>query len=104
HHDYIIATSNQSAGRGATLERAKLGIGRIHGAGDVSDLRVDKFESVPPSEFYELLLRATPEQMAALGMQFNEQPTNVHTANGVGMFFQAWGELDAKAALQGAFR
>src|SRR5206468_12430100 len=39
-----------------------------------------------------------------LAMKFNELPPNVRTAGGIGMFFQAWAELDGKAALLGAFK
>src|SRR4029077_6721620 len=69
-----------------------------------SDLRIDKLDSVPPAEFYELFVSATPEEMNAVAMKFNELPANVRTAGGIGMFFQAWAALDAKAALLGAFK
>jgi hypothetical protein len=72
--------------------------------GDISDARVDDFASVPPSEFYEVLLRATPAEIAALALKFNELPNNGHTVGALGMFFQAWAELDGPSALEGAFR
>lgn len=70
----------------------------------LADLRVDKLESVPPAEFYEMFLDATPAEMNALAMKFNALPPNVHTAGGIRMFFQAWTELDGKSALRGAFQ
>jgi hypothetical protein len=69
---------------------------------DLTKIRVESFASVAPAEFYEILLRATPEQIAALAMQFNQLPINSRTGGALGMFFQAWAELDGKAALAGA--
>ena len=71
---------------------------------DVAHTQVDSFATVAPSEFYEILLRATPEEIAALALKFNELPVNSRSGGAIGMFFQAWAELDGPAALQGAFR
>jgi len=67
-------------------------------------MRVESFASVAPAEYYEILLRATPEQIATIALQFNDLPTNSRTGGALGMFFQAWAELDGKAALDGAFQ
>jgi hypothetical protein len=75
-----------------------------HATSSLAQLRVDKLDSVPPSEFYDLFLDASPQEMNALALKFNELPPNVHTAGGVAMFFQAWAELDGFSALEGAFR
>src|SRR5438477_3568996 len=75
-----------------------------HSVNSLDQLRVDKLDTVPPSELYELLLDANPQEMNALAMKFNELPPNVHTAGGIAMFFQAWAELDGLSALEGAFR
>jgi hypothetical protein len=48
--------------------------------------------------------RATPEQLAAMALKFNDAPTDARTFGGMGIFFQAWAQLDPNAALIGAFR
>jgi hypothetical protein len=73
-------------------------------ANQIMEMRVESFASVAPAEYYELLLRATPEQIATLASQFNDLPINSRNGGALGMFFQAWAELDGKAALEGAFR
>ena len=71
---------------------------------DIAHTRVDSFATVAPSEFYEILLHATPEEIATLALKFNELPVNSRSGGAIGMFFQAWAELDGIAALEGAFR
>jgi hypothetical protein len=39
-----------------------------------------------------------------LALKFNDAPTDARTFGGMGVFFQAWSELDPKAALSGAFQ
>src|SRR6266550_9293166 len=75
-----------------------------HSANSLAQLRVDKLDSVPSSELYELFLDASPHEMNALAVKFNELPPNGHTAGGIAIFFQAWAELDGLSALQAAFR
>jgi hypothetical protein len=48
--------------------------------------------------------RATPEQLAALAAKFNEAPTDARTLGGMGVFFQAWAQLDPNSALTGALQ
>ena len=48
--------------------------------------------------------RATPEQLAALAAKFNDAPTDARTLGGMGVFFQAWAQLDPNGALTGAFQ
>jgi hypothetical protein len=71
---------------------------------NIAEARVDDFGTVAPAEFYEVLLRATPQELAGLASRFNELPNNSRTMAAVGMFFQAWAELDGKSALAGAFQ
>lgn len=71
--------------------------------GDIARVRVDDLGSVPPSELYEVLLRATPEEIAALALKFNGLPNDGPTNAAIGVFFQAWAELDGKSALAAAF-
>jgi hypothetical protein len=77
---------------------------RVEALDDLSEARVDDLGSVPASELTHLMDRATPEQLAALALKFNEAPTDARTFGGMGVFFQAWTELDPKAALTGAFK
>lgn len=77
---------------------------RIEALDDLSQARVDDLGSVPAAELTHLMDRATPEQLAALALKFNEAPTDARTFGGMGVFFQAWTEVDPNAALTGAFR
>ncbi|HST30350.1 MAG TPA: hypothetical protein VLK27_05865 [Chthoniobacterales bacterium] len=77
---------------------------RIEALTDLSNARVDDLGSVPAAELTHLMGRATPEQLAALAFKFNDAPTDARTFGGMGVFFQAWTELDPKAALNGAFQ
>jgi hypothetical protein len=77
---------------------------RIESPDDLANARVDDLGSVPAAELTELMRRATPEQLAAMALKFNEAPTDARTFGGMGVFFQAWAELDPKAAVTGAFR
>ena len=77
---------------------------RIESVDDLADARVDDLGAVPAVELTQLMRRATPEQLAAMGLKFNDAPTDARTFGGMGVFFQAWAELDPKAALAGAFR
>jgi hypothetical protein len=77
---------------------------RIESVDDLANARVDDLGAVPAVELTELMRRATPEQLAALALKFNEAPTDARTFGGMGVFFQAWAQLDPSAALIGAFR
>src|SRR6516165_8137261 len=77
---------------------------RIESVDDLANARVDDLGAVPAAELTELMRRATPEQLAALALKFNEAPTDARTFGGMGMFFQAWAQLDPGTALIGAFR
>jgi hypothetical protein len=77
---------------------------RIESPDDLANARVDDLGSVPAVALTELMRRATPEQLAAMALKFNDAPTDARTLGGMGVFFQAWAELDPKAALIGAFR
>ncbi len=74
---------------------------RIEALDDLSKARVDDLGAVPAAELTHLMDRATPEQLAALASKFNEAPTDARTLGGMGVFFQAWTELDPHAALIG---
>ena len=76
---------------------------RIESVDDLANARVDDLGAVPAVELTELMRRATPEQLAAMASKFNDAPTDARTFGGMGVFFQAWTELDPKAALVGAF-
>ena len=77
---------------------------RIESVEDLANARVDDLGAVPAVELTELMGRATPEQLAAMALKFNDAPTDARTFGGMGIFFQAWAQLDPKAALIGAFR
>ncbi len=77
---------------------------RIEALDDLSQARVDDLGAVPANELTQLMGHATPEQLAAMALKFNDAPTDARTFGGMGVFFQAWTELDPKAALIGAFR
>ena len=76
---------------------------RIESLTDLSNARVDDLGAVPAAELTQLMSHATPEQLAAMAYKFNEAPTDARTLGGMAVFFQAWSELDPKAALIGAF-
>jgi hypothetical protein len=102
YHKTARPNEGESSSHGAVTEaRHQLGHRSIN---SLSDVRVDRLDSVPPAEFYELFLKATPQEMNDLAIKFNELPPNVRTAGGIGVFFQAWAELDGKAALLGALK
>ncbi|MEP7016042.1 MAG: hypothetical protein ABI925_11430 [Verrucomicrobiota bacterium] len=69
---------------------------------DITRMRVDQIGSAPPSELYQVLLRATPEQRAALAQKFDDLHYNAPTHSATCIFFQAWAELDGRSALQSA--
>ena len=71
---------------------------------DLENARVDDLGAVPAAALTELMGRATPEQLAAMALKFNDAPTDARTFGGMGIFFQAWAQLDPQAALIGAFR
>ena len=76
---------------------------RIEALTDLSQARVDDLGAVPAAELTHLMDRATPEQLAALAFKFNDAPVDGRTLGGMGVFFQAWSEVDPKGALTGAF-
>src|ERR1700694_1104315 len=71
---------------------------------EISDIRVNDLGAVAASELTQIMGRATPAELAALALKFNNLPIDGHTLGGLGVFFQAWTELDPKSALIGAFR
>lgn len=71
---------------------------------DITSVRVDKLASVPPSELYEVLSSATPEQILALAMKFNDLPSDAPTLGAVEMFFKTLAQINGNAALVTAFR
>ena len=71
---------------------------------DLTEMRVDDLAVVPPTELYDILLRASPEQIAKIALKFNDRPSNSHSTGAIAIFFQAWAELDPAHALEGAFR
>ena len=77
---------------------------RIESPDDLANARVDDLGAVPAAELTELMGRATPEQLAAMALKYNDAPTDARTFGGMGIFFQAWAQLDPSAALIGAFR
>jgi hypothetical protein len=77
---------------------------RIESVDDLANASVDDLGAVPAGALTELMHRATPAQLAALALKFNDAPTDARTFGGMGVFFQAWSQLDANAALVGAFR
>src|SRR5437588_3659254 len=77
---------------------------RIKTVDDLANARVDDLGAVPAVELTDLMRGATPEQLAALALKFNDAPTDARTLGGMGVFFQAWTQLDPKAALTGAFQ
>lgn len=79
-------------------------IKRIDSADDLTTARVDDLGAVPAVELTEIMRRATPEQLAAMALKFNDAPIDARTFGGMAVFFQAWTELDPKQALIGAFR
>lgn len=77
---------------------------RVEALSDLSQARVDDLGAVPAAELAHLMDRATPEQLAGLAAKFNDAPTDARTLGGMGVFFQAWTQLDPNAALAGAFQ
>ena len=77
---------------------------RIESPDDLANARVDDLGAVSAAALTDLMARATPEQLAAMALKFNDAPTDARTFGGMGIFFQAWAQLDPSAALTGAFR
>jgi hypothetical protein len=76
----------------------------IESPDDLANARVDDLGAVPAAALTELMSRATREQLAAMALKFNDAPTDARTFGGMGIFFQAWAQLDPSAALIGAFQ
>lgn len=95
-------SSDSAITQSARADRGQVGRRRDLSASDISQMRVDKIGSVPPSELYQVLLRATPEQRTALAKKFDKLAYNAPTHAATCIFFQAWSELDGKNALNGA--
>ena len=96
------ASSQSNSANNEAEERAdKI---RIESPDDLANARVDDLGAVPAAALTELMGRATPEQLAAMALKFNDAPTDARTFGGMGIFFQAWAQLDPSAALTGAFR
>jgi hypothetical protein len=104
HSEYTHTTarSNRTNAQNQAAEREAKA--RIEALNDLSQARVDDLGAVPAAELTRLMDRATPEQLAALAVKFNDAPTDARTLGGMGVFFQAWTELDPKGALMGAFQ
>jgi hypothetical protein len=94
-------SESNSANNGATERADKI---RIKSVDDLANARVDDLGAVPAAGLTELMRRATAEQLAAMALKFNDAPTDARTFGGMGVFFQAWAELDPKAALASAFQ
>jgi hypothetical protein len=71
---------------------------------DIASVRVDDLASVPPAEIHDVLSHATPAEVTALALKFNDLPADGPTIGAVGMFFQAWAERDGMSAISGAFQ
>lgn len=69
---------------------------------DITQMRVDQIGSVSPSELYQILEHATPEQITILARKFDDLSYNAPTHAAAGIFFQAWAELDSRNALKSA--
>jgi hypothetical protein len=101
-HTRTAVRSNPTSEQTQAAEREAKA--RIEALNDLSQARVDDLGAVPAAELTHLMDRATPDELAALAFKFNEAPTDARTLGGMGVFFQAWTELDPKAALTGAFQ
>jgi len=77
---------------------------RIDSPEDLENASVDDLGAVPAGALTELMHRATPAQLAEMALKFNDAPTDARTFGGMGVFFQAWTQIDPKAALMGSFR
>lgn len=95
------ANSQSSSADDKAEERNKV---RIESVDDLANAAVDDLGAVPAGALTELMHRATPEQLAAMALKFNQAPTDARTFGGMAVFFQAWAQLDPNAALIGAFR
>ncbi len=95
-------SSDSAPTQSARADRGQVSRQRDLSASDISQMRVDKIGSVPPSELYQVLSRATPEQITALVRKFDDLRYNGPTHAATAVFFQAWSELDGKKALQSA--
>lgn len=76
----------------------------VEPADDLTDARVDDLPAVPAAHLVGLMRRMTPEERTAMALKFNDAPTDARTLAGLGVFLQAWTEIDPKSALAGAFR
>jgi hypothetical protein len=97
-------TSGRSDSRNENQASEREAKARIEALADLSQARVDDLGSVQAAELAHLMDRATPEQLAALALKFNDAPTDARTLGGMAVFFQAWTQLDPNAALIGAFQ
>lgn len=102
HRAHTRTTVQSSAEQNQARERESKA--RIEAIDDLSQARVDDLGAVPAAELTQLMGRATPDQLAAMAFKFNDAPMDARTLGGLGVFFQAWTELDPKAALLGAFQ
>lgn len=103
-HRESAKTSSESNSPGSQSENRPQNKVSIETVDDLTNARVDDLGSVPAVELTQLMSRATPAQLAMLAAKFNDAPTDARTFGGMGVFFQAWAELDPKAALSGAFQ
>ncbi|HYR23080.1 MAG TPA: hypothetical protein VEP30_09195 [Chthoniobacterales bacterium] len=101
-HTRTAVRSNPTREQSQAAEREAKA--RVEALDDLSQARVDDLGAVPAAELTHLMDRASPEQLAALALKFNDAPVDGRTLGGMGVFFQAWTELDPKAALTGAFQ
>jgi hypothetical protein len=101
-HKRTAVRSNPTSDQNQAAEREAKA--RIEALTDLSQARVDDLGAVPAAELTHLMDRATPDQLAALALKFNDAPTDARTLGGMGVFFHAWAQLDPKNALAGAFQ
>src|SRR5213595_511209 len=81
-HPRAAARSNSTSEQSqAELREAK---DRVEALDDLSQARIDDLGAVPASELTHLMNRATPEQLAALALKFNDAPTDARTFGGMG--------------------
>ena len=101
-HGKVSADSKMT--QSIRADQGRLGRRRYLSASDISQMRVDKLGEVPPSELLDVLLQATPDEIVTLALKFNQLPNNSQTFSAVGIFFQAWAQIDGRTALKTAFQ
>ena len=103
-HSGAAEVAEKSNGANNPSVAAKRRANPLEDVESVLDIRVDDLGAVASSELSQIMGRAKPGELSALALKFNDLPVDAHTLGGLGVFFQAWTELDPKGALIGAFR